>query len=293
VTTLKRLFSSIDFIEQSLFHKISVDTVAKSANYSTYHYCRIFKAIVGDSVMAYVRKRRLTEAADLLAKTDISVLEIAIQCQFESQETFTRAFKNQFNETPGKYRKINERFRFLYKKKFDYDSLIHRSEVLGLQPEIITKPELMVIGLSTIYKYDSFDVMNMWSVFKDYREKIPNMIPDTCGFGIYENYKENESDDSDTVFTYLCCVEVLSLNEIPQGMVGRTIPEQTYAVFTHKGMVDNMDTTLRYIWGDWLPNSQYSYANRPDFELYSKRFIHNSEKSELDLYIPINCVSNV
>jgi len=283
----ERLFNSIDFIEQSLYGKISVDTVARSANYSTYHYCRIFKAIVGDSVMVYVRKRRLTEAADLLAKTDTPILEIALQCQFDSQEAFTRAFKNHFNETPGKYRKINERFRLLYKKKFDHDSLEHRNEVLSIQPKIITKPEMTVIGISTVYQYDDFNLGKMWSVFKQRKAEITNMLPNTTGFGIYENYQENTGVDETTVFTYLCCREVSSLNNIPEGMVGRVIPEQMYAVFTHKGTVDNMDNTLRYIWGDWLPASRYSYANKPDFELYSKKFIPDNKKSEIDLYIPI------
>jgi len=285
--TPERFFNSIDFIEQSLYGKISVDSVARSANYSTYHYCRMFKAIVGDSVMVYVRKRRLTEAADLLAKTDTPILEIALQCQFDSQEAFTRAFKNQFNETPGKYRKINERFRLLYKKKFDYDSLEHRNEVLSIQPNIITKPEMTVIGISTTYQYDDFNLSKMWSVFKQRKAEITSMIPDTHGFGIYENYQENAGIDETTVFTYLCCAEVSSLNDIPEGMVGRVIPEQMYAVFTHKGTVDNIDNTLRYIWGDWLPTSKYSYANKPDFELYSKRFIPDNQKSEIDLYIPI------
>ena len=155
----QRFFISIEFIEKNLFNKLSMDIIAQSAAVSTYHYCRIFKAIVGDSVIEYVRKRRLSEAADLLARTDTSILSIALQCQFESQEAFTRTFKQYFNETPGKYRKINEPFQLLYKKKFDRQLLEHRKHGLSLQPDIVDKPAMKIIGIPTVYEYDDFDLM--------------------------------------------------------------------------------------------------------------------------------------
>ena len=285
---LQRFFNSIDFIEQFLFEKISVDSVAQAAHFSTYHYCRMFKAIVGESVMVYVRKRRLTEAADFLAKTDMPILTIALECQFDSQEAFTRAFKNQFKETPGKYRKLNERFKLLYKKKFDNDSVEHRQQVISLQPQIISKPEIKVIGIPKVYQYEDFDIMKLWWAFKERKEEIKNIVPEACSFGIYENYQEQVGENEHTVFTYLCCVGVTALDDIPLGMVGRVIPEQTYAVFTHKGSVGDIDNTLRYIWGDWLPASNYTYTNTPDFELFTDRFSPGNAHSEIDLYIPIN-----
>jgi len=240
--------------------------------------------------MAYVRKRRLTEAADLLAKTDTPILTIALECQFDSQAAFTRAFKNQFKETPGKYRKINERFKLLYKKKFDSNALKHRQQIITMEPTIIVKPEMKVIGIASIYQHDDFDIMNLWSVFKQRKEEISNIAFPMNGFGIYENYQEGVAEKEHTIFTYLCCVGVTTLSDIPRDMVGRAIPEQVYAVFTHKGDVDNIDNTLSYIWGDWLPASGYTYTNRPDFELFSDRYNPESKKSEIDLYIPIKAV---
>lgn len=287
MNNLQRFFNSIDFVERSLFSKLSVDRIAREAHFSTYHYCRMFKAIVGESVMVYVRKRRLTEAAELLAKTDTPILTIALECQFDSQEAFTRAFKNQFKETPGKYRKLNERFKLLYKNKFDHHTLEHRHHVITMEPTLITKPELNVIGIPSIYQYDDFDIIKLWSAFKKRKEEISNVALPINGFGIYENYLEGSGENAHTVFTYLCCVGVTTLSDIPNGMVGRVIPEQLYAVFTHRGSVTNIDNTLRYIWGDWLPASGYTYASRPDFELYSDRYSPENKKSEIDLYIPI------
>lgn len=282
---MQRFFNSIDYVEQHLFEEMHVDDIAQAAYFSTYHYCRMFKALVGHSVMDYVRKRRLSEAADLLAKTDTPIIDIALQCQFDSQEAFTRAFKQMFNVTPGKYRKINEPFRLLFKRKFNDQTLQHRQQQISLEPQIIVKPTMNTIGIPTIYDYDDFDLPFMWSVFKVRKQEIPNIVG-RYGFGIYENYQERIDDTERTVFTYLCCVEVSSLDIIPEGMIGRIIPEQRYAVFTHRGLMDTMDETLRYIWGIWLPKSPYDYAERPDFELYSQRF-HRSKNPEIDLYIPV------
>ncbi|WP_201778297.1 helix-turn-helix transcriptional regulator [Thalassomonas viridans] len=98
---MQRFFKSIDFIEQHLYDKISVHEVAAASHYSTYHFSRIFKALVGDTPKEYLRKRRLTVAAKRLLGEDIGILELALECQFDSQEAFTRAFKGLFNITPA------------------------------------------------------------------------------------------------------------------------------------------------------------------------------------------------
>ena len=70
---MERIFSSINYIEEHMFEAISVHDIAKSSNLSTYHYCRVFKSIVGDSPKEYLRKRRLTLAATRLLKEDIAL----------------------------------------------------------------------------------------------------------------------------------------------------------------------------------------------------------------------------
>ncbi len=95
-------------MEQHLYDRITVHQIAAASHYSTYHYSRIFRALVGDTPKEYLRKRRLTEAAKRLLTDDVSIIELAMACQFNSQEAFTRAFKGLFNMTPGQYRKIKE-----------------------------------------------------------------------------------------------------------------------------------------------------------------------------------------
>ena len=102
---MQRFFKSTEYIEQHLFDKISVHEIAAASSYSTYHFSRIFKALVGDTPKEYLRKRRLTVAATKLLQDDTGILELALECQFDSQEAFTRAFKSLFNITPAQYRK--------------------------------------------------------------------------------------------------------------------------------------------------------------------------------------------
>lgn len=60
--------------------------------------------MVGDSPKEYLRKKKLTIAADRLVKGETSILDIALDCQFESHAAFTRSFKQFFKITPEQYR---------------------------------------------------------------------------------------------------------------------------------------------------------------------------------------------
>jgi AraC family transcriptional regulator len=94
----------------------------------------------------------------------------------------------------------------------------------------------------------------------------------------------NESGE----FEYIASVEVSRLDEVPKGMVGRTIPQQKYAVFAHKGKTDRIKETYKYIYGTWQPKSNCELVKAPDFEYYDERFdANNQEDSEMDIYIPI------
>ncbi len=65
---MERIFKSIDFVEKHMFEPIDIHDMARASHYSTYHFCRIFRSLVGDSPKEYLRKRRLTIATERLAK---------------------------------------------------------------------------------------------------------------------------------------------------------------------------------------------------------------------------------
>lgn len=280
---MQRFFKSIDFIEQHLYDKISVHEIAAASHYSTYHFSRIFKALVGDTPKEYLRKRRLTVSAKRLLSENIGILELALDCQFDSQEAFTRAFKDSFNTTPAQYRKQNDPFRLLYKDQFSHNMLHFLQNELSMEPQIISQPAMKLVGITNQYNDTDLNLPLMWSGFRPYKNKIKNRINDEA-FGIYDSYEE---DGNDVNFSYACCVVVESFDDVPEGMTTRDLPKQLYAKFVHNGSISNLDKTLKYIWGSWLPKSNFEYEEKPSFELYPPGYNVLDPNSKMALHIPI------
>lgn len=98
---------SIDFIESRLTEAIDVSELAQQAFFSKSHYQRMFRAIVGEPVMEYVKNRRLQLACRDVQAGNTGILDIALKYGYDSHEGFTRAFKAYFGVTPSEYRKCS------------------------------------------------------------------------------------------------------------------------------------------------------------------------------------------
>ncbi len=242
---MERIFRSIDFIEKNMFEPIDIHDMAKASHYSTYHFCRIFRSLVGDAPKEYLRKRRLTVAAERLAKGEKSILDIALSCQFESHAAFTRSFKQLFKMSPEQYRENADPFRLIYKDQFSPHMLNHLQNRLDMTPEIVERSEVKVVGSSRQYHEEDLDMETLWSAFRGNVAQITNRIGGDA-FGIYEEYQES---DEGVGFSYICAVKVGDVNEIPAGMVARIIPAHLYAVFRHDGPASSLPETMKYIWG--------------------------------------------
>lgn len=106
---------AIAYIEANLTQPLAIARVAAVIGYSRFHFDRLFSAMVGDTPSRYLRKRRLTEAAREIVASSRSLLEIALDYQFQSQEAFTRAFKRMFGLSPGAYRRRRRLDRAFYR----------------------------------------------------------------------------------------------------------------------------------------------------------------------------------
>jgi len=96
---------SLKYIEENLNGKIDLDDLAKRAYLSKYHYHRIFHKVSGESVTRYITRKRMEKAAGELAQTNRPIIDIALEYQYASQESFSRAFLKIYGLTPGRYRK--------------------------------------------------------------------------------------------------------------------------------------------------------------------------------------------
>lgn len=94
----------IRYIESRLGGRLELETVAEAVHYSKYHLHRMFTETVGMTLHDYVQRRRLTEAAKLLAFSRRPISQIALQCGYESQQSFSQAFKSMYKAPPAAYR---------------------------------------------------------------------------------------------------------------------------------------------------------------------------------------------
>ncbi len=100
---IPHLKHAITHLESHLTAPTSIEEAAALVGYSRYHFSRLFLPVTGITPVAYLRKRRLTEAARELATSSKRILDIALDYQFQSQEAFTRSFKQDFWVSPGLY----------------------------------------------------------------------------------------------------------------------------------------------------------------------------------------------
>ena len=275
--------SVIDYIEENLFRSITLEDLCSEIFYSPVHLQRIFYYTVGETIGRYIKGRRLSEAAERLAGTSMSILEIALRCGYDSQESFTRAFKSRYYVTPGKYRRLGLHFTLTQKKRLTKKKIERPMGGVNVEPKIVKRKAFKVVGL----KYYGNDPKNncpkLWQEFMKRIGEIRNALPVMESYGLMCT---GEEDFVDGKFDYIASVSVSDLDNIPEGMVGAEIPEATYAVFTHKGRLDTLQETYEYIYGNWFQNSEYEPLGLNEFELYDDRFT-GEESSQFDIYIPL------
>ncbi|KMZ52608.1 helix-turn-helix domain-containing protein [Dorea sp. D27] len=94
----------IDYIETNLEEKLDLDHIAEKAGYSKFYLNRIFAEYTGVTIHKYLQNRRLTVAAEKLVKTDKPIIEIAYDAGYDTQQSFSYAFKQVYLYPPKVYR---------------------------------------------------------------------------------------------------------------------------------------------------------------------------------------------
>ncbi len=280
---------AIDYIENNLQNKISLDDIASEACISKYHFHRIFTSTVGETIGSYVRKRRLTEASYELINTNNKQFEIALDYQFESQQAFSRSFKKHFEISPGQYRKIGTGHYLTERKQITSESL-RLLAGLSIKPSTVKIEDKKLIGMKIATSINNSRSAELWSKFTCRINEIENRVDQNkfYEFRIPDEDFDLNNFTEDTDFYEFAGTEVENFDNIPDGMLSQTIPGGNYIVFTHKGKTSDLFKIYEYIWGTWLPNSGYNVEIGYDFELYDERFTGPMNKeSEIDIYIPI------
>ena len=226
----------IDYIEANLDFDITLAQVAHEAGISQWHFQRIFKALTNETLKTYIRSRRLANSLDKLLFTEDRIIDIAFNAGFESQESFTRAFKKAFGLTPNAYRKLGDNSLFLKKVQFDTEYLTHINQNVSLEPDIYSQPERKFVGLkTTFYSVDSEKnnigekLPPLWERFMSRINEVEHSVPGIC-YGIIQQTKSKTD-----LLEYYAAIEVTKVDSLPDEMASITIPAATYAQFTHRG----------------------------------------------------------
>ena len=96
---MKSVMESIQFINTHLDDDLSPERLAFEAGYSMFHFCRIFKEVTGESVMRFVRGKRLKAAYEEM-QSGGDMDEVAARCGYETTSGFSRAYQKQFGYRP-------------------------------------------------------------------------------------------------------------------------------------------------------------------------------------------------
>jgi AraC family transcriptional regulator len=275
---------AVAYLENRLTETITLTEAAEAAGFSQYHFHRIFQTWVGHSLAEYVRRRRLTQASHELLRAKCGILDIAVKYQFESQASFTRAFRKMFDVNPGEYRKAGRRHHNKEEPIISEERLNHLYGGMPMEPRIVEKAAFKVVGMKVETKMSENKIPGLWEQFLSRIHEVRQRSNEQDTYGISE-YSDNYVDECST---YWACVPVSCFEEIPEGMVAKTVSAARYVVVTHKGKLQTMGNAFDYIHTTWLPKSGYELAEKDGFELYGERFLGGeNEKSEIELYIAI------
>lgn len=157
-----------------------------------------------------------------------------------------------------------------------------------MQLKIILINEIKLIGIKTRMSFANDQTVKLWQTFGPRINDIPNRkSPDLFSVEIYNDKNFFVNFDLQKEYEKWAAVEVEDFKELPDDMKSLTIPQGLYAVFQYNGKPSEAMPVFQYIYGEWLPNSEYEMDNRPYFALMGEKYKGEHEDSEEEFWVPI------
>ncbi len=281
---LDRMMEAIDYLEKHMEEQLNIEAAAKTAYSSTFHFQRMFHMLTGMTVAEYVRKRKLTLAAQELAiSSDLRVLDIALKYGYDSPESFSKAFRRLHGLTPtaargqGANLKAYPRISFHLSLKGDKD----------MDYRIVERKEYEVIGKAI--KVSCKDGENFrripefwYECNKDgTSEKLCTVGKGSAMLGICLDMDFQKEEMS-----YMIAVENTG-NAADSSLTTRKIPSAAWAVFTAKGPLPGaIQKVTERIFQEWFPATGYEHADAPELEVYPLGDT-SAEDYQCEVWIPV------
>lgn len=159
-----------------------------------------------------------------------------------------------------------------------------------MTPRIEILKEKRLVGKRVTMSLANNRTVELWNNLMSHRREISNTVThDLFSLQIYTPTYFTDFKPTNE-FEKWATVEVADLENVPNGMESLRLEGGLYAVFDYKGL--NTDPTIfQYIYGSWLPKSDYFLDNRPHFEVLGVKYKNNDPTSEEEIWIPIKSKS--
>jgi AraC family transcriptional regulator len=155
-----------------------------------------------------------------------------------------------------------------------------------MEPRIETLTGKKFIGKRLFMSLSENKTAELWKSFMLRRKEIQGSVgTDLYSMQLYDHlYFKNFNPDKE--FEKWAVVEVTDFDTVPDEMKTITVGG-LYAVFTHKGGAVKGPGIFNYIFGTWLPGSEYELDDRPHFEILGEKYKNDDPDSEEEIWIPV------
>ncbi|MCF8369638.1 MAG: AraC family transcriptional regulator [Bacteroidales bacterium] len=276
----ERVNKVLHYIHTHLDEKLEIDSLAEIACFSSFHFHRIMRAHLNESLMAYIVRLRMESAANLILHTNLSITDIAYKMGYDVPSSFNKAFKKRFGIAPGDFNAM-----YMERIKVNYLETTKIVNKMKLEPKFKELKDKKVIYINSKGDYSGRGTEIAWEKVCAFAEKNKLFGWKTEFIGI--SHDDPNVTDAERL-RYDACVTVTKEVK-PEGDVGvKTIKGGRYAMFLHKGPYTNFQKTYDFIYGIWLPESKKELRDAPCFEKY----LNTPEKTKpenlkTEIYIPL------
>ena len=279
---IESIQKAINYIEEHLQETITMEQIAQEVNVSVFHFQRTFSILTDMSIADYIRRRRLTLAAQELINTDIKIIDLAYKYGYDSPEAFTKAFRKQHHVTPSDARKQQGPLQ-------SYNRLVIQVSLKGAVPmkyNIVEKEQFQVVGVKRTYNCQKgknlqgiplfWDEVNRQGMDEQLFTLNNGQIKGVLGVCVPdENYKENSLIDY--------WIGTDHVGEVPENLQSIEVPASKWVVFeVHGPMPHAMQNAWKQIFSEWFPSNPYEPAGTAELEVYT-----DEDPTKEDLYSEI------
>ncbi|MCO6409161.1 AraC family transcriptional regulator [Hoeflea alexandrii] len=264
------------YLHANVESDIDIVSLSNVACLSSYHWHRIYTAMVGETVAATLRRLRLQRAADRLANSDMKISDISKLAQYRSQDAFSRAFRDAYGKTPGAYRLSGSHAAF--------KAAIANANAKGFHVSIEHHDAVRCVSVPHIGSYLRIDaaMTRLFSILTK-AQMLAQNAPMQAVF-----YDDPDLRPEETLRSAACTPWSEGL-EIPKGTEELLRPAGRYAKLRYKGPYANMRGAYHWLYGVWLPGSGFEISERPGFEAYLNSPVDTKpEDLRSDIFLPID-----